>query len=169
MSLYLKKNGFVQIKKLKLKKKVLENLRKNFVLYFTGYSRKSYKILKKQNQDTNISNKEMINNLHEVKDLAYNFKNYLINDDLNNYGLLMDHHWNLKKKRSKNMTNKKINNLYDYAKDNGAIGGKLIGAGGGGFFLFYTKNSNYLEKKMKKKGLEKTDFKFDFEPPKIIS
>ncbi len=163
-----KKNGFVEIKKLNLNEKVLKNLSKNFTMYFTGYSRKSYKILKKQNQYTNFQNIEMINNLHRVKDLAKNFKKCLIKNDLNQYGLLMDDHWKLKKKRSGNMSNKKINYLYDYAKDNGAIGGKLIGAGGGGFFLFCSKNSNYLEKQMKKKGLNKTSFKFSYDGPKII-
>ena len=162
------KNGFVEIKKLNLNEKTLKNLKKNFTMYFTGYSRKSYKILKKQNQSTNFQNKEMINNLHKVKNLAKNFKKCLIKNNLNQYGLLMDDHWKLKKKRSGNMSNKKINYLYDYAKDNGAIGGKLIGAGGGGFFLFCSKNSTYLEKQMKKKGLNKTSFKFSYDGPKII-
>lgn len=165
---FFKKNGFVEVKKLNLKNETLSKLKKNLVMYFTGYSRKSYNILKKQNLETKINNKEMIYNLHQVKELALNFRKCLVDNNLTEYGLLMDDHWNLKKKRSSHMSNKKINFLYNYAKNNGAIGGKLIGAGGGGFLIFYTNYPDLLNAKMKQKKLQKVVFDFEFEGSKIL-
>lgn len=166
---FFEKNGFVTIKKLKLNKATLKNINNNFAMYFTGYSRKSHKILNKQNKDTKMKNEEVIKNLHHVKELAKDFRYCLVNNDLDQYGVLMKDHWNLKKKRSAIMSNKKINYLYDYALDSGATGGKLIGAGGGGFLFFYTKNRSLLDKQMKKKGLERTEFNFEYEGPKILA
>tara|TARA_Y200000002_G_C22680851_1_gene664023 strand:+ start:2045 stop:3022 length:978 start_codon:yes stop_codon:yes gene_type:complete len=166
---FFEKNGFVRIKKLKLNHLTLKNINKNFAMYFTGYSRKSHKILNKQNKDTKMKNEEVIKNLHHVKKLAKDFRYCLVNNNLDQYGALMRDHWNLKKKRSSIMSNKKINYLYDYALDSGAIGGKLIGAGGGGFLFFYTKNRPLLDKQMKKKGLERTKFNFEYEGPKILA
>ena len=80
----------------------------------------------------------------------------------------MNHHWKYKLKRSKNMSNKTINEVYDFALENGAIGGKLIGAGGGGFLLFYTNTPNKLRKALVSKKLEEVRFKFDFEGVKQI-
>lgn len=163
------KNGFVKVKKIKLSQKVLKKLNNNFAMYFTGYSRKSHKILNKQNIETKLKNKEILNNLHHVKELAKNFKRCLLTNNIDQYGLLMKDHWNLKKKRSVYMSNKKINYLYDYAIDSGAIGGKLIGAGGGGFLFFYTKDRAFLDKQMKLKGLERTKFDFEYDGPQILA
>ena len=166
---FFEKNGFVKIKKLNVNELTLKNIKKNFAMYFTGYSRKSHKILNEQNNDTKMKNEEVVNNLHHVKELAKDFRYCLVNNDLDQYGTLMRDHWNLKKKRSLIMSNKKINYLYDYALDSGAIGGKLIGAGGGGFLFFYTKNRSQLDAYMKKKGLERTEFNFEYEGTKILA
>ena len=74
----------------------------------------------------------------------------------------MHFHWETKKKRDKKVTSKRINDIYSYALKNGAIGGKLIGAGGGGYLMFITKQKNKLEKSLKKFNLEKLNFNFDF-------
>jgi len=163
------KNGFVEVQKLKIKNDIIKKLQKNLVIYFTGYSRKSSKILVTQNNQTISHNNIMIKNLHEVKELAYDFKRYLLKGDLDSFGNLMDIHWELKKKRSKFMTNRKINYIYDFARSHGALGGKLVGAGGGGFLIFYTNNPLYLKKKLSSKRLSNVDFKFDFEGTKIIT
>ena len=163
------KDGFVEVHKLKLKNDIIKKLQKNLVIYFTGYSRKSSKILATQNNQTISYRSIMIKNLHEVKELAYDFKKYLLKGDLNSFGNLMDVHWELKKKRSKFMSNKKINYIYDFAKSHGALGGKLIGAGGGGFLIFYSNNPLNLKKNLSSIGLNNVDFKFDFEGTKIIT
>ena len=80
----------------------------------------------------------------------------------------MDDHWNYKKNRSNNISNSKINDLYDYALKNGAIGGKLVGAGGGGFLMFYTQEKAKLRYAMKKSKLEEIRFKFDYDGTKTV-
>ena len=163
-----KKNGSVLIKKINLKEKNLKKLNNNLVIFFTGYSRSSYKILKHQNQKTLNLDKKMIKNLDMIKEIGKNSKKALIKNNFDEFGEILDYHWQIKKKRSNDMSNKRINYLYDLAKDYGAIGGKLIGAGGGGFLMFYTnkpKNlSNILEKK-----IEKLNYQFEFQGSKIIS
>ena len=81
----------------------------------------------------------------------------------------MNVHWQNKKKRSNNMSNLHINELYDYALANGALGGKLIGAGGGGFLMFYTEEKTRLRHAMKEQGLKEVRFKFDFEGTKLLT
>jgi D-glycero-alpha-D-manno-heptose-7-phosphate kinase len=166
---FFMKNGSVRVKKLNIKKNVIKKIKKNLVMYFTGYSRSSYKILQNQNKASKINDNEMLKNLHSVKELAKDFKDCLIKNNLDQYGLLMDEHWNLKKKRSRHMSNKRINYLYDYAKENGALGGKLIGAGGGGFLIFYTNNPTLLDARMELKGLYRTNFNIEYEGPKILA
>lgn len=80
----------------------------------------------------------------------------------------MDEHWNHKKKRSSGMSNSKINDLYDLGMKNGAIGGKLVGAGGGGFLMFMAKDRNRLRNAMKSANLEEVRFSFDFEGTKLV-
>ena len=82
--------------------------------------------------------------------------------------MLMDEHWDHKKKRTSGMTNPQIDRWYQIAKDNGAIGGKLVGAGGGGFLMFMAKDRLLLRKAMTAAGLEEVRFKFDFEGTKIV-
>ncbi len=88
---------------------------------------------------------------------------------LKKFGELMNVHWEHKKKRSGFMSNKKINNWYDLALKNGALGGKLIGAGGGGFLMFYATDHEKLRRAMTFAGLEEVRFRFDFEGTKVMS
>ena len=103
-----------------------------------------------------------------MKALGLEIKKNLIKGKCDEFGKLMHEHWKNKLKRSKKMSNSTIDNLYDFALKNGALGGKLIGAGGGGFLLFYSNNPNRLRKAMKIKKLEEVKFKFDFEGVKQI-
>ena len=163
------KNGDVKVSPLKISKETLHNLEDNLLLFFTGYSRSASSILKEQNDKSKESDEEMISNLHFVKELGMKSKTALENGDLEEFGKLMNVHWENKKKRSGNMSNPKINEWYDLALKNGAIGGKLIGAGGGGFLMFYAKDKSKLRKMLAEAGLEEIRFKFDFEGTKIIS
>lgn len=158
---YFKKNGDVKVESLKIEKKILKKLEKNLQLFFTGYSRNANDILKIQNSNTIINKRTMIENLDEVKQIGLDSLHYLENGDLENFALLMNHHWKIKKERSFNISNNDINNVYDYALKNGAIGGKLIGAGGGGFLMFYSENPKKLSFAMKKKGIQEVDFNFE--------
>jgi D-glycero-alpha-D-manno-heptose-7-phosphate kinase len=162
------KNGEVKISPLKISKETLYDLEDNLLLFFTGYSRAASTILKEQNDKSKEDNEDMISNLHFVKELGLKSKTALENGDLQTFGELMNTHWEHKKKRSGNMSNPKIDEWYTLAMNNGAVGGKLIGAGGGGFLMFYAKDKANLRKIMLKEGLEEVRFKFDFEGTKVI-
>ena len=162
------KNGEVKISPLKISKETLYDLEDNLLLFFTGYSRSASSILKDQNDKSKNSDEDMISNLHFVKELGLKSKEALENGDLKKFGELMNIHWEHKKKRSGNMSNPKIDEWYKLALQNGAIGGKLIGAGGGGFLMFYTEEKSKLRKALQEAGLEEVRFKFDFEGTKII-
>ncbi len=162
------KNGEVKVSPLKISKETLYDLEDNLLLFFTGYSRSASAILKDQNDKSKSSDEDMISNLHFVKELGLKSKEALESGDLKKFGELMNVHWEHKKKRSGNMSNPKIDEWYNLALQNGAIGGKLIGAGGGGFLMFYTEEKSKLRKALTEAGLDEVRFKFDFEGTKII-
>ena len=164
----INKKGFVSVKSLKLKDSTILDLEDNLLLFFTGFSRNSSLILNEQNKRTLKSDKDIFENLDYVKELGFEIKKTLLKGDCTEFGKLMNEHWKHKLKRSKNMSNQKINETYDYAIRNGAIGGKLIGAGGGGFLLFYTNSPTKLRKAMLQQKMEEIRFKFDFEGVKQI-
>ncbi len=110
----------------------------------------------------------MVNNLHFVKDLGKQIKDALEGGDLCRFGQLMNEHWQYKKQRSGNMSNSKIDEWYDLALKNGAGGGKLIGAGGGGFLMFYAEDKLPVRKAMHEAGLKEVRFRFDFEGTKVV-
>ena len=165
---HINKKGFVKVSNLKIKKETILDLEDNLLLFFTGFSRNSSLILNEQNKETLENNKKIIENLNYIKNLGYEIKQSLIKGNTDRIGELFHDHWKFKLKRSKNMSNKTINDIYNYALKNGALGGKLIGAGGGGFLLFYTKSPNKLRKSLMKKNLTEVRFKFDFEGVKQI-
>ena len=155
---YFKKNGEVKVENLIMKKKNIVKLEKNLQLFFTGYSRSANEILKSQNSNTIANDKKIFKNLNEIKQMGLDSARYLENGDLENFALLMNHHWQIKKERSFNISNSNIDDMYNYALKNGAIGGKLVGAGGGGFFMFYSENPNKLSAAMKKKKFSRSCF-----------
>ncbi len=165
---HINKKGYVKVKNLNISKKTMFNLENNLLLFFTGFSRNSSLILNEQNTQTLKKNSEIINNLDYAKELGLEIKKNLIKGNCEEFGRLMHEHWRNKLKRSKKMSNSTIDNIYNYAMKNGALGGKLIGAGGGGFLLFYTNTPKKLRSAMKKKKLEEVNFKFDFEGVKQI-
>ena len=165
---HINKKGHVKVNNLKISNETILDLEDNLLLFFTGFSRNSSLILREQNIKTIQNNKEILKNLDYVKALGLEIKKNLIKGNCDEFGKLMNVHWQNKLKRSKNMSNSTINNIYEFALKNGATGGKLIGAGGGGFLLFYTKRPNQLRKAMKNKKLEEVRFKFDFEGVKQI-
>jgi len=163
------KKGKVVTKKIKLNQERLKYFKNSICLFYTGKLRSSYRILSTQNKLTKRLDKHMIYNLDKVKEMGYEIKNIIEKGNLNDYGHILNDHWRYKKKRSPEMTNKNIDRIYSYALDNGAIGGKLIGAGGGGFLMFWTNKKNHLEKSMIKKNIQVLDFELDYDGVKNIS
>ncbi len=167
-NLTISKSGKTIMKKLKLSKSFEKKLIDNSLLIFTGYTRKSSKILLEQKQKTILNNYEMTKNLHEIKKFGYDIRKCLLDEDINKLGHLMDVHWKIKQNRSKKMSNHKINRFYNYSKENGAIGGKLIGAGGGGFMYLICKNKEKIIKRLKGTKFQVIDYKIDHEGTKLI-
>jgi D-glycero-alpha-D-manno-heptose-7-phosphate kinase len=162
-------DGRVEAWPLKISEETLYNLEDNLLLFFTGYSRSASSILKEQKTKTLGAEKAMIENLHFVKELGKRSQRALEDGDLKAFGTLMDIHWQRKKERSGNMSNPQINEWYDHAMANGALGGKLIGAGGGGFLMFYVEDKARLRHAMRDQGLTEIRFRFDFEGTKIVA
>jgi len=162
------KNGKVTAEPLKISMQTMFDLEDNLLLFFTGFSRSASGILKDQKVKSQQNDADMIANLHYVKDLGLHSKLALQEGNTVLFGELMHEHWEHKKRRSGGMSNPQIDEWYGLAMNNGAIGGKLVGAGGGGFLMFMAKDRNQLRKAMTSAGLEEVRFKFDFEGAKIM-
>ena len=163
------KDDSVDVESLNISDDTLYDLEDNLMLFFTGFSRSASKILQDQKTKSDKNNEEMLNNLHNVKKLGYESKNALESGDTKIFGEIMHEHWENKKKRSGGMSNPKINEWYEIAMQNGAIGGKLVGAGGGGFLMFMAKDRNKLRKSLMNAGMEEVRFSFDFEGTKTLT
>ena len=164
-----KKDDSVSCQPLDISMDTLHSLEENLLLFFTGFSRSASGILRDQKEKSEKDNKDMLDNLHFVKELGFRSKDALESGNTSKFGELMHEHWENKKRRSAGMSNSKIDSWYESAIKNGAIGGKVVGAGGGGFLMFYANDRDRLRKEMKSQGLEEVRFKFDFEGTKIIS
>ena len=144
------------------------DLEDNLLLFFTGFSRSASGILKDQKVKSQDQNAEMLQNLHYVKELGYRSRDALAVGNTRLFGDLMHEHWEQKKRRSSGMSNPKIDEWYELGVRNGAVGGKLVGAGGGGFLMFMAHDRNTLRSAMANAGLEEVRFKFDFEGTKVV-
>ncbi len=146
----------------------LFDLEDNLLLFFTGFARRASSILKDQDKRSKEMDDEMLRNLHFVKELGLRCKESLISGHTPEFGALLHEHWEHKRKRSKGMSNTQIDEWYELGRKNGALGGKLVGAGGGGFLMFYAEDRNRLRHAMSKAGLEEVRFRFDFEGTKTL-
>ncbi len=162
------KNGSVSSAPLNLSVQTVHDLEDNLLLFFTGISRSAGSILKDQVEKTKANDPRMVDNLHFTKDLGLRSKAALLIGDTNSFGELMHEHWEHKKSRSNGMTSDFIDSVYSQAIQAGAVGGKLVGAGGGGFLMFYASDKEKLRVKMSQLGLEEVRFQFDFEGTKVI-
>jgi D-glycero-alpha-D-manno-heptose-7-phosphate kinase len=154
-------NDQVEAWPLKLSTETLYNLEDSLMLFFTGYSRAASEVLKEQDAKTRVFDADMIANLHYVKELGRQSQQALEQGNLRQFGELLHTHWEHKKKRSAKMSNPKIDEWYDLARRNGAVGGKLIGAGGGGFLMFYVEDKVRVRRVMREAGLQEIRFRFD--------
>ncbi len=162
------KNDAVTAVPLNISMDTLLDLEDNLLLFFTGFSRSASGILKDQQVRSEKNDEEMLNNLHYVKDLGYRSKESLENGNTTLFGELMHEHWEHKKRRSGGISNSQIDEWYALGMNNGAIGGKLVGAGGGGFLMFMSRDRSKLRSAMTAAGLEEVRFRFDFEGSKVV-
>ncbi len=161
-------NDQVEATPLKLSTETLYNLEDNLLLFFTGYSRSASSILKDQDERSKQRDQSMVENLHFVKELGWQSKEALEEGNLTQFAELMNTHWQWKRQRSGGMSNGQIDEWYELARQNGAIGGKLIGAGGGGFLMFYAEDKVRLRHALIQAGLKEVRFQFDFEGTKTL-
>ena len=162
------KDNSVTFAPLKISRETFHKLEDNLLLFFTGFSRSASEILKDQHIKSQKNDIDMLNNLHFVKEIGYLSKDALESGNTDKFGELMHQHWEHKKKRSGGMSNQDIDTWYETALKNGAIGGKVVGAGGGGFLMFMAHDAAKLRSAMTKSGLQEVRFKFDFEGAKVI-
>lgn len=161
-------DGSVTAEPLKISMDTLFDLEDNFLLFFTGYSRSAGTILKDQQARTQQADREMLDNLHYVKELGLRSQQALEAGDTRGFAALMHEHWEHKQRRSRGMSNLQIDEWYALGRANGALGGKLVGAGGGGFLLFYAEDHRRLREAMAQAGLEEVRFHFDFDGTKVL-
>jgi D-glycero-alpha-D-manno-heptose-7-phosphate kinase len=154
---------------LRIDQETLYNLEDNLLLYFTGYSRSAGSILKDQDARTRRSDSSVVDNLHYVKEMGLRSRALLEKGDLVGFGELMNEHWERKKERASSMSNPDIDRWYARALENGAVGGKLVGAGGGGFLMHYAADKIRLRQAMRAEGLQEVRFRFDFEGAKVLA
>lgn len=162
------KNNQVTVKPLEISDSTLHHLEDKLLLFFTGLSHRAGDILHDQNLRSQQQDTGMIANLHYIKDLGYRSKMALESGNLVLFGELMNEHWDYKKRRSNNMSNTQIDDWYALGLNNGAIGGKLVGAGAGGFLMFLARDHDQLRHAMNKAGLEEVRFRFDLEGTKVV-
>ena len=162
-------DGKVDAAPVKMSTETLYNLEDNLLLFFTGYSREASSVLAEQDTKSKANDPNMVNNLHTIKELAEQSLRAFEGDNLRRFAEIMNNHWEHKKKRSVRMSNPLINEWYDLAMRNGALGGKLIGAGGGGFLMFYAEDKVKLRHAMTQAGLTEVRFRFDFEGTKVVT
>lgn len=164
----IQKDGHVQVEPLNLSQETLYNLEDNLILFFTGYSHSAGSILGEQDKKSKNNDVDMLKNLDFVKQMGLDSRDALERGDLRRFAEIMNIHWEHKKKRSGGMSNPKIDEWYEYALKNGALGGKLIGAGGGGFLMFYASDKVRLRSALNSLGLEEVRFRFEGEGAKLL-
>ena len=154
-------DGGVTMTPLALSEATRRDLLEHLMLFFTGYSRTAAEVLGDQKAKSEAGDDAMLDNLHFTKKLGLEIQTALEAGDTAGFATLMHEHWLHKKKRTASISNTRIDDLYEEARNHGALGGKLVGAGGGGFLMFYTEDRPRLRALMAKRGLQEMDFAFD--------
>jgi len=161
--------GNTQVQQLHLSEDARDQLESNTLLFYTGIRRSAGEVLKCQNKAISANLEKVVESLHRIKKIGEKAKEAFQKENLDRFGKLLDIHWQTKKKLSNKIISSQVNRWYEMAKRNGASGGKLMGAGGGGFFMFYCNNGkNGFRKIMRKEGLREMPFRLDFEGSKVL-
>ncbi len=155
-------DGTVEITQLGASEETVRDLHEGLMLFFTGYSRTAAGLLAEQKEKSQSDDGAMLENLHFIKDLGRRIKQALERGETMAFGEMMHEHWMRKRQRSEAISSPRIDELYELGRRNGAIGGKLVGAGGGGFLLFYTNERQRLRQALAATELVEMDFSFDF-------
>lgn len=168
--LEIARNGRVRVTQLDLPHPMLNDLRANLLLFYTGIRRESFDILAEQGRDVRERRGEVLGSMHEIKRIGLEVRDALLAGDLATFGRLMHRHWECKKRISTRMSDSRIDGWYDAGMAAGALGGKLLGAGGGGFLMFYAEGDarQRLRSVMAEQGLRELPFDFEFAGSKVL-
>jgi len=163
-------DGHVQVEPVRIPEDKLVELEYNIALFYTGIQRKASDILAGQDRKTKEDDQGVVDRLKEIKEIGLATRKYFEKGDLDSFGDLLHQHWLTKKKLSSAISNPVIDEAYEEARKAGALGGKIMGAGGGGFFLFYCPGSKpKVIQRLTAMGLRYSPFRFDFEGAKIVA
>jgi D-glycero-alpha-D-manno-heptose-7-phosphate kinase len=167
--LEIAKDGSVTVSHPALSVELVDSLESNILLFYTGAARDTVTILQKQDRATKNKDKAVLESLHEIRDIGIEIRDSITRGNLRHFGELLDVHWQTKKRLSNGISNPQIDHWYELAKQNGAIGGKISGAGGGGFLMLYCEeNKPRLREAMRRAGLLELNFRFEFEGSKVV-
>jgi D-glycero-alpha-D-manno-heptose-7-phosphate kinase len=161
-------DGRVHVSPLMISTETLHDLESHLVMFFTGYSRGAEEVLADQRNRSEEGEEEMLDNLRYIKGIGRQVKKALENGDTLRFAALMNDHWEHKKGRSVGMSNDRIDSWYELAMANGAVGGKLVGAGAGGFLMFYARDVDRLRRAMAGAGLAEVRFSFDHDGSTVV-
>jgi D-glycero-alpha-D-manno-heptose-7-phosphate kinase len=163
------RDGTVQVSRLRVRREVMESLERNILLFYTGEMRDATKILGQQDNSSRQKDTKVVGSLREILEIGHEVAACVERGNLRRLGELMDVHWQSKKRLAQGLTNPRIDAWYELAKRNGAIGGKISGAGGGGFLMLYCEDGkDGLRTAMCGAGLRELNFRFEFEGSKVI-
>lgn len=163
------KDGAVRVRMANVSDATIDDLNRNLLMFYTNTSRSADDILSEQSKGAKEDKKDVIESMHYIKELGYKILEAVESGSITAVGLMFDKHWQYKKKISSKMSNSHFDEIYNVAKENGALGGKISGAGGGGFFLFYVEEEHgKLRAAMKLSGLREMRYRFDFEGTKVL-
>ena len=161
--------GNVKVRRAKISDLTIQGLNRNLLSFYTGVQRKNVGILARQSKSTEKNDKQVLESLHYIKESGYKILDIVESGNITELGHMFDEHWKHKKRLAKGITNPHFDKIYDTAKKNGALGGKITGAGGGGLIRFYCEESQSKRRKaMKDAGLKEMRFDFDYEGTKVL-
>jgi len=168
-ALEIAKDGRVSVSHPPLSMELVDALESNILLFYTGAARDAVTILREQDGATKSKDRVVVGSLREIKDIGIEIGNAIVKGDVRRFGELLDAHWQMKKRLSGGISSPEIDAWYELAKRNGAIGGKICGAGGGGFLMLYCEEDKHrLRDAMRRAGLCELNFRFEFEGSKVV-
>ncbi|HYB04994.1 MAG TPA: hypothetical protein VED17_11070, partial [Nitrososphaerales archaeon] len=159
----------VKVYDLNLSDEIVAELESDIMMFYTGIKRSAIEVLRKQEQQVALEDGRAIEKMHAIKRIGLESKRAIETGDLRRFGELLDEHWTLKRGVMSNMTNDRIDRWYAIAKENRALGGKIMGAGGGGFLMIFSdEGKRALRLALAREGLVEYRFRFDFEGSKVV-
>lgn len=167
--LEIAKDGKVSVRQAAVDFATMDELNRNTLIFYTGKTRSADEILQHQDSSVKKENKDVTDSLHLIKEIGHKILEAMESGNVDDFGLLMHEHWEAKKRLSSKIADERLHRIYEIARENGALGGKVTGAGGGGFFVFYTPNKHQiLRRAMLAEGLRELRYRFDTEGSKIL-